>query len=115
MSKVLMPSHLACAKTVAIESPYVSWNSRQSEVSTQAESPGISGSAGRLSVHAGTPDVRQKSRPMSGVPTPTVVLAGCLTAHVGSPDVRRKFRPSEVSMFAGSFDIDLHARTSDLV
>ena len=33
---------------------------RESEVPTQAGSPSISGSAGQLSAHVGTPDVRRK-------------------------------------------------------
>ena len=62
MPEVLTPSHLAYAVTVAIESPDVSQNSRQSEVPTQAGSPDIGGSAGRLSVHVGTPDPCRESR-----------------------------------------------------
>ena len=79
MPEVLTPSHLAYAVIVVVGSPDVSRNSRQSEVPTQAGSPGIGGSGGLLSVLVGTPDT-------------WCGLAGCLTAHVGSPNVRRKSR-----------------------
>ena len=61
--------------TVDVGSPDVSRNFRQSEVLTQAGSPGIDGST------------------------------DLLTVHVGSPDVRRKFRPSEVPTFVGSSNV----------
>ena len=75
MPEVLAPSHLAYAVTVGVGSPDVSRNSRQSEVPTQAGSPGIDGST------------------------------DLLTVLVGSPDVRRKFRLSEVPTFVGSSDV----------
>ena len=62
MLKVLTPSHLACAVTVVVGNPDVSQNSRQSEVLTQAGSPGIDGSTVLLSVPVGSPDVRRKFR-----------------------------------------------------
>ena len=46
----------------------VSRNSRQSEVLTQARSPGIDGSTDLLTVPVGSPDVRRKFR-QSEVPT----------------------------------------------
>ena len=75
MPEVLTPSHLAYAVTVDVESPDVSRNSRQSEVLTQARSPGIDGSTDLLTVPVGSPDVHRKFR-LSKVPT-----------HVGSSDV----------------------------
>ena len=124
--------------TVGVGSPDVSQNSRQSEVTTLAgssdsESLSLRGDCGRrksrpkprvlasvvllagclrsseLPTYVGSSDC-QNYRSMPGVPA-SAVLAGCLTAHVESPDVRRKFRPSKVPTFAGSSDIDLHART----
>ena len=61
--------------TVVVGSPDVCRNSRQSEVPTQAGSPGIDGST------------------------------DLLTVLVGSPDVRRKFRQSEVPTLVGSSDV----------
>ena len=75
MPEVLTPSHLAYVVTMDVGSPDVSQNSRQSEVPTQAGSPGIDGSTDVLSVPVGSPNVRRKFRP-SEVPT-----------HVGSSDV----------------------------
>ena len=58
MPEVLTPSHLAYVVIVDVRSPDVSWNSRQSEVPTQARSPDTYGSAGWLSMLVGSPDVR---------------------------------------------------------
>jgi hypothetical protein len=74
----------ACAVTVDVGSPDVSRNFRQSEVPTQAGSPGIDG------------------------------FTDLLTVPVGSPDDRRKFRQSEVPTFVGSSDADLQPWTFDL-
>ena len=69
---------------MVVGSPDVCRNSRQSEVPTQAGSPGIDGSS------------------------------DLLTVPVESPDVRRKFRPSEVPTFVGSSDVGCLVWTFDL-
>ena len=50
------------AVTVDVGSPDVSQNSRQSEVPTQARSPGTCASDCSLSVHVGSPNVHREFR-----------------------------------------------------
>jgi len=61
MLEVLTPNHLACVVTMAVRSPDVSQNSRQSEVPTQVGSPDTLTLAGQLTAPVGSPDVRRES------------------------------------------------------